>query len=118
MQTRRWRPNIPSDFGGQTPGSLFFPGPGGRPVLQVSQTDDGAPAPAGEERIYNVAVNARSSDARPGRSSPACRLRGGAVGVKGRQGGRRNARALDAIQIPSFFTLSPSHQFLAVCMEY
>jgi hypothetical protein len=25
---------------------------------------------------------------------------------------------LDVIQIPSFFTLSPSHQFLAACMEY
>jgi hypothetical protein len=25
---------------------------------------------------------------------------------------------LHAIQIPSFFTLSPSHQFLATCMEY
>jgi hypothetical protein len=25
---------------------------------------------------------------------------------------------LDAIQIPNFFTLSPSHQFLTACMEY
>jgi hypothetical protein len=25
---------------------------------------------------------------------------------------------LDHLKIPSFFTLSPSHQFLAACMEY
>ena len=32
---------------------------------------------------------------------------------------RKHTRpCLDAIQIPSFFTLSPSHQFLAACMEY
>ena len=30
----------------------------------------------------------------------------------------QNTMALDAIQIPSFFTLSPSHQFLAACIEY
>jgi hypothetical protein len=25
---------------------------------------------------------------------------------------------LDCLKVPSFFTLSPSHQFLAACMEY
>jgi hypothetical protein len=29
-----------------------------------------------------------------------------------------SAPCLDHLKIPSFFTLSPSHQFLAACMEY
>jgi hypothetical protein len=42
----------------------------------------------------------------------------GATLSLGRRATVLSGACLDAIQIPNFFTLSPSHQFLTVCMKY